>query len=555
MENEAAEEAERQSYLARRILGAGMIMLGCGAVGGAVGAAYGAFTPTTIELGPNQATARLTLDNMSTIDLGYPGSFDKPTGWLVGLNISVKGIQAPVGKSPIDGLSNDVAEYGQMIADPNHIKENAIHTFLNRVWHDGLEGGGIIAGLGTAPAYMLRERRKRRRHANEAAAETIEGLDIDEAARTRLRAAITSPKNVHPKGRRLVIAGTTVILATSGCTEYLKGTSIDNQAADPALAETFMHGYATHGQMLQAGVDVGLPMVLAFEKSVQTFYNDVKDNFNKQFDAQFADDPLDHDNYDYVLSVSDDHCNVGNYRVEAAIANKFRVKLVINSGDWTNSGFAAEAECVSAQADDLKARGRTEVFAGGNHDSPTTEAQAKKHGVVILHMNKAVTIDGIRILGEDDVNESVFGTPMRLRGKETVEDETDLLTKAACKAKPDILVVHEPEMATPAVQEGCTSLSISGHLHALHPPVLLNKQTGSYQFIEGTSGGAKEGSITFGTLKQDAITTVFKFDKTTHRAVGFWVMTEHPDKRVDISPFQPMEALPDGQVLAGGPPK
>jgi len=546
-----AHEIEQAASL-RRLAGVGALILACGGVlGGAAGAAEAALTPTTIELGPHAATAQATLDSRFEFDLGPLGSADRRSSWPVGgFKVTIKGIPVPPGESALATAGSVTAQYEQLLADPQHIETAAIRTVTTRIEHDALEGAGLFGAAGLGGLLLTEPGRRRRRQQQATALATIEELNTTDEQKATLQDALTKPK--PPTGKlRLAAIATTVALAAACGGDVVSADSTHNSAADPALAGTPFADYAIHGELLRLVIDEGATRVGQFVTSTEKFYSQVETNFRTAFDAKFGDTKLDHSGLTYVLSVSDNHCNIGMDKVHGAIANAYGIDTVIDSGDMTMGGTAAEEECVSAEADALKAKNRDLLLANGNHDSPTIARLAAKHGFRVLHLDSPTTSHGLKILGESDVNESTFGVPMRLRGAETVEDETAAITAATHKIHPDVLVVHEPEMVVPAVTAGDVPFAISGHLHVWHAPELLNKTTDSYQFIEGTSGGAKQNALTIGTLQQAAVDTVLVFDNATKRAVGYYEIIASPDQSVEISDYVPIaQTVPHQAQLA-----
>ncbi len=540
IEASALPHEREESHALRRLIGAGTLALACGGVlGGVAGAAEAAFTPTTIELGPHTATAQATLSDRFEFDFGPIGSADTQSTWPVGgFKVTVKGIPVPAEQSALASASSVTAQYETLLADPQHIKSAAVDTVTTRIWHNATEGAALFgaAGLGS---LLLAEPGKRRRREQQANALTaIDELSADDDQKATLRSAVAPARIRSPLRWSAAALTTALVMSCSG--DIVHADPTPRPTVDPALAGTPFADYAMHGELLRLVIDEGATRVEQFVTATEAFYNKVATNFNDAFIQKFDGTKLDHSGLTYALSVSDNHCNIGMDRVHGAIANAFGVDIVVDSGDMTMGGTAAEEECVSAEADAVKAKGRDLLLAAGNHDSPTIERLAAKHGFQILHLDGTVTSHGLRFLGEDDVNESTFGTPLRLRGSETVADETAAVTTATQKLRPDVLVTHEPEMAVPAVTNGDTPFSISGHLHTWHAPELLNAATDSYQFIEGTSGGAKPNALTIGTLQQAAIDTILVFDNQTKRAVGYYVVTANTDKSVTISDYVPM---------------
>jgi len=556
LESAQVETNPHQLSRIRRIAGKTAVGLVAGGVfGGLAGAAYGAFSPTAIEIGPHDATAQLTVDGRYTFDLGPLGDATHASSLPGGIGIKVvgKGIPVPAEQSALASVASVVGQYEQLLVDPAHIKAKAEATVRKRVRNDSTDSA-VLFGLAGIGAAGLHERKRQRKEDGLARAQaTIQSSALTPAEKLQLNTDLCA--DIHPRSRRGLAAATALAMALVACNSDIPQPSTGpNPAIDHALDGTPFEGFAIHGELLRLAVDEAAPKIKTYVETNSAAYNATTANFHKTFDARFAGAPLDHENLLYVLSISDNHCNIGMDRVHAAIAQKFGADLVIDSGDTTMGGTAAEAECVSAFADSMHGVHVPVVGIRGNHDSDITEQQEARDGVTVIGDNKMIqSVGGLTILGVGDARKTRFGEGTQLYDSNyTIEDEGDDLAAAAAKAQPDIIVVHDPDAAVKAVTEGSTYLSISGDTHHLSGPNLLNTRTYSYQFTEGTSGGAKPGALTVGPLQQDAIETIFALDKTTHRPVGYYVITSHPNKTVDISPFTYMPVTPADLSPAGG---
>lgn len=165
----------------------------------------------------------------------------------------------------------------------------------------------------------------------------------------------------------------------------------------------------------------------------------------------------------------------------------------------------------------------------------------QRNGFVVAD-GKTSVINGFRILGDHDPDRSQIGTPIHQEGTESVTELDQRLSQVACIDKPDIVVVHQPDAAKSTVAQGCAKLVISGHTHneVLPIPHLAADDKTSYQFTQGTSGGAKKDGLTIGPLRNPAVMTVFRFDKQTKQPLGYYIITVATDTSVIISPFTPM---------------
>jgi len=544
-ENTAHIDTE-QTHGCGRVMAVGALTLGCSIIAGA----YGALTPTDIELGPHNATAQLTLDPHITFDLGPLGTADKPSGWeLGGVRVTVKGIPASANQTPLSGAGAVITQYEELLADPGHIKKAATDTVITRVWHDGIEGAALGATSLAMIVTLTEPGRRRKQQAQAEIVAAIDASDTSDARKAALRDTVITPS--HRWGRLCSSALLASALVATACGDSAAVHHPENQLVDQVLANTPFAGFTLHGQLLQLAVDEGGGHLESYIAADTKFYNQVAANFQAAFAEKFQDSPLSHDNLIYIQSISDNHCDIDMDRVHGAIANAFKVDGVIDSGDMTMSGTKLEAECVSAEADALRAKNRGLYFAGGNHDSHDIEQLAQQDGFTVLSLDKPAHLENLSLIGKLDVNESVIGSSIHPRGKETPDQETDEITAAAAKFRPDIIVMHELQMAEPAVKAGYTTFAFTGHTHRFAAPKELNADTQSYLFTEGTSGGAKENALTLGPLQAIADEAVFVFDKNTKRPVGYYRIQAYPDSTVTISDFQSMTpSAPPHRVLS-----
>lgn len=545
------QTTEEHSFPLRKAMAAGALMLSCGgAAGAAIGAAEGALTPTEIQVGPHRATAQLTFDNHLTIDLGPIGYATRATHWAMGTGVRVVAKEIP---SPLDEPATETAaavanEYIELSANPAHVNQAATDTVVTRIWHDALAGGLIGGFIGGGLSEPNRRRRQQRDKKFNDDVETILESNIS-TDRKRSLVQSLSPDRV-PRNRKILAIGSALLL--TACAGDHPIPNNDTAYVDHELDGTPAQGFAIHGELLRLGVDTVAPKVFTFIGGIRQYYSGIRKNLSNTFKNKFGENPID-SNLDYVLSLSDEHCNIGMDDVHGDVARDFKVALTVDSGDMTMSGLAAEEECIAAEADAIEG---PKAAVMGNHDSPTIAQSARKHGMFVVDNNQITQVGKFKLMGSADVNESTFGTGIHLRGSETVNDEAEKLKIAACAKQPDIILQHEPEEAMPAIVAGCAPLAITGHVHNWHKPKVLNTTTGSMLFIEGTSGGAKQNTPTVTTLGKEATDTVFGFDRKTHRAVGYYLLKFQPDGAVSISDFiaTPQVAPTYNTPLAAGHP-
>lgn len=216
-----------------------------------------------------------------------------------------------------------------------------------------------------------------------------------------------------------------------------------------------------------------------------------------------------------VLWVSDIHDNPEAFDVMESLIRQFGVKAVVDTGDVSDHGTAAEDALYSPVSQlDVPF-----VHVRGNHDSVgATEAYlAKLPNVTVLDAGRSATIAGIRFAGIGDPR----FTPDKSSGTDT-EDSVALalageqLATAVQAADPpiDVALVHEPPMAKPL--GGLVPLVLDGHIHHRASDVLADK---TLELTQGSSGGA--GLRTLDSGKPTPLeSSILYFDRSTHRLLA-----------------------------------
>ena len=220
-----------------------------------------------------------------------------------------------------------------------------------------------------------------------------------------------------------------------------------------------------------------------------------------------------------MVFVSDLHCNVGMAKVIAELATLSGAQIVVDGGDTVISGTAVEEQCVQTFASAIP-RGVRLVAVAGNHDSDVTTRAYASAGATVLS-GSVVTVDGVRFFGDADPYRTTFGGGTSSTG-ENEQQAGQRVADASCGKRVDVLLIHNPRVATPSLERGCTPASLSGHLHVRNDPVQAGQ---GVRYVSGTSGGAKEGAVTLGPLQATAELTVLRWDPTTRLFVS-WQLVE-----------------------------
>lgn len=187
-----------------------------------------------------------------------------------------------------------------------------------------------------------------------------------------------------------------------------------------------------------------------------------------------------------VLFVSDLHLNPGTWNVLRSVTSQFRVDVIVDSGDITDHGSAAE----NTYVDQIATLGVPYLWVRGNHDSAVTQAGvASQPNAVVLDRARPVEVAGLRFIG--------YGDPRFTPDKDT-RDETppasvkqvglamaDALRAEQGAAPVDVAVVHDGAAATEV--DGLVPLVLSGHYHRREQRLLTG---GTLSFFQGSTGAS-----------------------------------------------------------------
>lgn len=315
-----------------------------------------------------------------------------------------------------------------------------------------------------------------------------------------------------------------------------------------------------------AGIQVeGLlrPALFAAQNYIETYFDQTNayyDELRKKLDAYLAADPVqlpgatgtDTSTVVDIGFVTDRHCNIGMDRVIVALLKHYRIHTLVSAGDDAFSGsFGFESACTRNLADKSARAGITDVFVGGNHDSPSSLAEEAKQGIKTLD-GKIVGHDGLHFLGLPDPRTSRYGQgivpPEPAAQEQLLQQQGTTIGRTACALPgPIIAVVHDPLGGTTALQHGCghITLTLDGHTHQRSGPNAIPLPDGrvGYQFTGGSTGGAPgEGAIertfasrlTVGPLNHDASVNIISVDRATGVLVGTTSFDFTPDQVIAV---------------------
>ncbi|PFG32770.1 metallophosphoesterase family protein [Sanguibacter antarcticus] len=241
--------------------------------------------------------------------------------------------------------------------------------------------------------------------------------------------------------------------------------------------------------------------------------------------------PEDDEDIVTLLLVSDLHCNTGMSPLITSLATMSGADVVLNGGDSTINGTSVERFCIESFASAVP-DGVQMVQSDGNHDSALTSEQARDAGVIVLD-GAVVEVAGVRILGDNDPNETRIGQGSTSATGESYLETGERLSDVACSERNpvDILLIHTPWVGEAVLESGCVPFQMSGHLHRRSGPLQVGE---GMRYISSSTAGSVEGEATVGPLKGDAEMTVFRFDLTTRTMLDYQVVQVRADASADV---------------------
>lgn len=187
-----------------------------------------------------------------------------------------------------------------------------------------------------------------------------------------------------------------------------------------------------------------------------------------------------------VLWVSDVHNNTAAYDVMAELVDQFGVEAVVDTGDSTDVGSAAENVLLRR----IETLDVPYLWVRGNHDSATTQEYISRlDNVTVLDGAEVVEVAGVRWAGVGDPRYTPvkrIAEPSRI-GRDQLRAAGRRLA-VGLEQQPgepvDVVLVHESPMAEPLY--GRVPLILDGHVHERRE----QRVDGTLELTLGSSGGA-----------------------------------------------------------------
>lgn len=568
-----------------------------------VGCAIFGITTASVQasLGPHNARYEVTVNSVITVDLGPLGTvqLESPLPANLGVTVRIEEIPNDLtsvdSATTLDALATDVEGYLQFFSGPNE----TISYISKALLQDAARRAGValvVVALAGAATYVVLGAARRRELGQSLAQHTwaitagvvvmavVGGTVVTNRASTSLDKVGAQASAVFDgtplEGARITGRLSGVIDTYGG---QLVGVYRDNETfyadANRNLTQAWQERMEAEGaarELLSAsalpiegavggamsdgagGAD-GSGEVLDPSDATDPGQSSAPDDASSSSgeDASTSPDergdtttePAPEQDADVVtlLMVSDLHCNTGMSPLISNLATLSEASVVLNGGDSTINGTAVERFCVDSFAGAVP-KGATMVEADGNHDSAITSAQARDAGVTVLE-GKVVEVEGIRILGDSDPNETRIGQGSTSVAGETYAQAGERLREVACEAKDpvDLLLVHTPAVGDPVLESGCVPVQLSGHKHVRIGPEVVGE---GVRYVSASTAGAVEGAATIGPLNGTAQMTVFRYDRDRRVMLDYRVVAVHPDGTVEVGaamtfPRPPVAAQPD----------
>ncbi|MDA2803459.1 metallophosphoesterase [Nocardiopsis sp. LSu2-4] len=183
-----------------------------------------------------------------------------------------------------------------------------------------------------------------------------------------------------------------------------------------------------------------------------------------------------------VLHVSDIHLNPASWNVISSIQEQFQVDLIVDSGDLTDRGSAAE----DAFADEIADLEVPYVWVRGNHDSMGTQRAVEAQPNAVVLDGRAEEVGGIVFYGAGDPRFTPDKTAANPGAEELRRIGEGQAAEAAAEEPPvDVAVLHDPAQAEGF--DGRVPLVLSGHGHRRWTELT---ESGTRYLVQGSTGGA-----------------------------------------------------------------
>ncbi len=544
---------------------------------------YGVSTASVeSSLGPHEARYDVTTDGTVTIDLGPLGTLRiaSPLPLTLGVRVTVQEIPASVTQlgqaKTLEALSGDLQSYLQFFSGPQAtVQDVARALVLDAAVRTLLAFAGLVGAWWLVRLLVGR----------------VRWQELHDRAEPHLRASFVATA--------LVLVGALVLTSSEGGDK-----PIASHTASAVFDGTPLEGAEVTGR-LGGVIDTYGSQVISQLRMNEEFYAKANTSLEAAWDVRQAKidqraevrpapaasssgpssgpssepssgpslgpspesslgpspapsgqategaDQIDEEDLLTVVLISDLHCNVGMAPLISTLVKRSGADLVLDAGDTTLNGTSVEQYCVTTFARAIP-KDVELVTSPGNHDSRETSKRYARAGATVLD-GSVVSVDGLRVLGDRDPNETRVGAGgTALASKESADHEAARLARTACGDHDgvDLLLIHTPTVGDDTLARGCSPAQISGHLHRRYGP----ERTGrGVRYISSSTAGATLGQPTVGPLHGVAEMTVLRWDRTSRRFVDYQVVEVRPDTTASVSPRTRWPSVTVGPAVPGSP--
>lgn len=505
-------------------------------VGAVLGAVVALLTPAHLQIAGSDASIRLHLGR--GYDRGALSgnvlTAERATGRTVlgePIGVSVDLALSPGTLTDVNGSFDPkvLPAYVQAYSDPQELISE-IRWALVRHLLTWMISGAAVGLLAFALHRMYRRRRRQ-----------LDSLPVGQR-----RAAESVLAQQRTLRRRVVAFGVAVVAIALIPGAQRQATATPQINPDPILAGTPLAG-AQVGGLLRPALSAISDYVRTYVADTNSYYDRLRAGLLAELDAKDVRLPTGDDVRSFLF-VTDRHCNIGMDRVIVALGEHFDIHVVVSAGDDAFSGsFPFEAACTQNLASRSQSAGMTDVFVGGNHDSPMTLQDETAQRIKVLN-GSPVSADGLRFLGIADPRTSRYGEgiqpPSSAAQRQLVTVQGNAVGKLACATGgPVIAVLHDPLAGQQAIRHGCgaVTLALDGHTHRQIGPEVVDA---GEQFVGASTGGAgKEGAIdrsfaarlTVGPLNYDASINIVSVDTATGALAGVTICHITPSQQITFT--------------------
>lgn len=478
-------------------------------------AAVFSHSETRTELVATDVTIAPTFDGYFTAHNGLLPDVRYPLNLPLhmGISVDVRNSTTPPSKTAGGNIEALMHTYGAVAAQPageaQHIREVITGQAITASqW-------GALAGLAPVGLYYLLGEKRRRELLEKAHDGKFQTAAIISSAALVLGSSTLMRDTPAPTINTNWVAATSLVPELNNYPEA-QGMEISDNAVSGAAKELLNGAFDSYNQSKK------------FYASLLEKIEPIQSQLHQPEPGEIVG-----------ILLSDRHDNIGMDPVHRKLADAAGASLMIDAGDDTSSGKPWEEFSLRSLHQQFK--DFSIMAVPGNHDSGKFVANYwHQHGAITPN-NEVKEIDGIHTFLIGDPRYSDY-TGAVVDGETTFADSQEQIVEATCGSdeRVNLIVTHQADMASDALEQGCVDLAVGGHRHVASSPVQVQGENGEtgYTLTNGTSGGAAYSFSAFGRLRRDATDTLITF--RDGRPVGTQLVTFRTTKEVVVGPYEPL---------------